>query len=236
MSKISCIYAIVNLRNGKFHARATSKISCIYAIVNIRNGKRYIGGTAHFTRRTWIHRSQLRNGIHDNPSLQEDWNTYGEDAFIFGIIEAVPVEQLKEQEQAYLDAAQPRVYNYGIIAAAPMGGRRHDGWTRGRKHSEQTIHKMRHARANRISAWKSHTPESIEKIRAASMGRKHSEETLAKMRASMMGKNKRVHTHCLRGHKLSPNNVYSARGKRQCRTCALLGRALRKINSRPHAA
>ena len=47
-----------------------------------------MGGT--LARRRWVrHRCHLNQGVHQNRLLQEDWDTYGETAFEFTVIEQV---------------------------------------------------------------------------------------------------------------------------------------------------
>ena len=60
----------------------------IYHIRNIVNEKRYVGQTIQKNpqKRWWYHRHQLRKGIHMSPYLQNAWNKYGEDTFIFDVV------------------------------------------------------------------------------------------------------------------------------------------------------
>ncbi len=190
--------------------RFAFKCSCVYAIVNVMNGKRYIGSTMHFQNRVQMHKFHLRRGTHDNRHLQASWKKYGEDAFVFGIIEEVPVEQMIKQEQAFLDSAQPHVYNTGLVASAPTRGRKFISPMKGPKVSEETRQRMRDSVTRR---WKERPfrewPDELKTRRlatsrnngpraaASNRGQKRSDETKAKLRFAW---------------------------------------ALRRINSRPHAA
>lgn len=62
-------------------------ISCIYTITNKINGKIYVGKTYNFFNRKSQHKCALRENTHENRHLQRAWNTYGEDSFIFEILE-----------------------------------------------------------------------------------------------------------------------------------------------------
>lgn len=95
-------------------ARQTSGI---YAIVNLVNGYMYIGQTAfRFSERWSNHCCDLNQGTHGNRLLQEDWKTYGPDAFEFRILESrrlgldPPMDYLIV-EQRYIAAANVPLYN-----------------------------------------------------------------------------------------------------------------------------
>lgn len=55
----------------------------IYLIYNKVNGKRYIGGSKNLHRRKTMHLSDLRLGKHGNSNLQEEFNSFGGDSFVF---------------------------------------------------------------------------------------------------------------------------------------------------------
>ena len=59
----------------------------IYKITNTANGKVYIGSSVDVHGRFNCHRSDLRNNRHGNQHLQNAWNLYGENSFVFEIIE-----------------------------------------------------------------------------------------------------------------------------------------------------
>ncbi|HEY3417548.1 MAG TPA: GIY-YIG nuclease family protein [Armatimonadota bacterium] len=87
------VYQIKNTVNGKVWVKATPNLKTI-------NGQLV----------------QLRIGSHRNPRLQEAWNLYGEDAFVFEVLEMVPETAestlarqrvLKELEKKWLEKQQP---------------------------------------------------------------------------------------------------------------------------------
>ncbi len=229
--------------------RFVFKGSCVYAIVNVMNGKRYIGSTVNFHCRSALHRNQLRHGRHENRHLQAAWKKYGEDAFVFGIVEDVSIEQMHDREQIYLDAAQPMVYNISKVSyPAALGVKR----------SEATKALMRKAAMERVAAgtngfdnmtaeqkerWRTNLPRAAE----ANRGQKRSEATKARIRAAWVTRKR--NTHCKHGHALTPDNVYWHRGiHKHCAACRKrvraawnarvcdMRKALKLINSRPHAA
>lgn len=65
----------------------------IYVIKNKITGQKYIGSTAHIKQRFSKHKSDLVNNKHHNKLLQDSWNNYGEDNFLFEIIcECDPID------------------------------------------------------------------------------------------------------------------------------------------------
>lgn len=68
-----------------------------YVIENIVNHKKYVGITTNPRVRKNRHFNYLRQGKHPNPILQNSFNFYGEDKFIFTIID----EQDTDKETAY---------------------------------------------------------------------------------------------------------------------------------------
>lgn len=87
----------------------------IYKIINIKNNKFYIGSSKNLEKRWKIHLSNLKRNKHVNCILQRAWNKYGEDSFIFQIVEDCSVEKLFEREQYYIDELKPK-YNIGLNA------------------------------------------------------------------------------------------------------------------------
>lgn len=64
----------------------------IYKIENTENGKVYVGQSVTIERRFTSHRTALRGDYHNNSKLQEDFNKFGEDAFLFEILEEVKIK------------------------------------------------------------------------------------------------------------------------------------------------
>jgi group I intron endonuclease len=84
----------------------------IYRIKNLVNGKCYYGSSKQIEKRFDRHKRELKNNIHINCVLQRAWDKYGENNFIFEIVEECNINILLETEQKYLDL-QPE-YNIGI--------------------------------------------------------------------------------------------------------------------------
>ncbi len=61
-------------------------MGCIYQIRNILNGKIYVGSTwKPLRKRKSEHLTKLRTNKHSSPHLQNSFNKYGEDNFMFDL-------------------------------------------------------------------------------------------------------------------------------------------------------
>lgn len=177
-------------------------ISGIYQIKNRINNKRYIGSAVNLKKRWRQHLNNLCRRRHYNKHLQAAFNKYGEEAFVFSILEKVEEpENLIGCEQHYLDILKPE-YNISPIAGSPMSGRHHTKETcakigtsligkmagerhpmYGKQHSAETRAKMGVAHVGKhLSA------EARTKLSVARTGKCRSTETRAKISASMTGK------------------------------------------------
>ena len=90
-----------------------------YEIKNIKNGKVYIGCSTAHPRRWRQHKLHLRKGTHANKHLQEDYNTFGLEAFEFSVVEEFPSDTpyklLEAKEtQLILEKQQKDVDLYNI--------------------------------------------------------------------------------------------------------------------------
>jgi len=100
-------------------------MAVIYRITNMANGKFYIGSADSFARREWQHKYALRRNEHKNPHLQASWNKYGEEMFVFEIVEAIPEgqEQLVWEDKWLRECVgKPDCYNVNTLATAPRLG------------------------------------------------------------------------------------------------------------------
>jgi len=180
------IYKIMeNLKDYNF--------SGIYAIYNKVNTKLYIGSTNNLRKRLMNHIGGLRSNSHYNSYLQNSWNKYGENNFIYVLIEkVVNIKDLKNREQFYLDLnkSYDREIGYNLaeeanvtflseetrkkIGDAQRGEKNHNY---GKKASQETREKMSKAHEGREYVF----------------GRKVSKETREKMSKINSGKNNRMY-------------------------------------------
>jgi group I intron endonuclease len=170
----------------------------IYKIMNVQNGKFYVGSTKNLLQRTSTHRRRLRTNTHHCPQLQAAWNKYGEQAFVFVVVEEVYGEQhLHLVENKWLAAhfGKPYCYNASRCADAPMRGRTGEQNPRyGVARTDETKQKV----AEGLRRFYAENPDKHPRL-----GTKHTEETIEKIRAQVAGK-QAGEKHHRYGKKLSP--------------------------------
>lgn len=83
----------------------------IYQIKNIINNKSYIGQSTDINKRIAKHKTSLRQNKHDNLYLQNAYNKYGEDNFVFNILCKCDFNELDDKEIFYIK--QYDSYNNG---------------------------------------------------------------------------------------------------------------------------
>lgn len=98
----------------------------IYRIKNPINNKIYIGSTKNIEARWAKHRALLRHNKHQNAHLQNAWNKYGENAFIFEVIEECKIEDLINREQFFIDNLNPEYNQTAIAGKVEMTAERRD--------------------------------------------------------------------------------------------------------------
>lgn len=79
------------------------KKGIIYQIRNLKNEKVYIGSSNNLKKRWNDHKYLLNKNSHHSYHLQRSWNKYGEDSFVFEILEECDEDVLLYREQYYLD-------------------------------------------------------------------------------------------------------------------------------------
>jgi len=126
----------------------------VYKITNIVNNKIYIGSTNNFTVRKQQHIWSLKNKKHRNCLLQRAWDRYGNENFVFEILEEIKnPEEILIREQFFLDLFKSYDrnigYNINIIAGSNIGFKMPDSAKEklrlinlGKKHSEETKRKI----------------------------------------------------------------------------------------------
>lgn len=90
----------------------------IYKITCLPENKVYIGSSNNIKRRWADHKKELRGNRHGNELLQLDWDCYGDDSFIFELIEET--DDIIRREQHWLDLYKDCCYNISKYAWNPM--------------------------------------------------------------------------------------------------------------------
>jgi group I intron endonuclease len=158
----------------------------IYKIINIVNNKFYVGSAVDLKRRKARHFSELRNGRHNNRHLQAAWIKYGEAAFIFVVVEELPLDtDLLATENVWLKehVGKDYCYNIGVDATAPMlgvGGEASPTW--GYRHTKASLQRIGIASKARVQS-----EEEKAKRRVTMRGKPQPAETRAKISATLSG-------------------------------------------------
>ena len=96
----------------------------IYAIRNLQNGKMYIGQSINIYGRWKEHLKNLRDNSHYAKYLQHSFNKYGENGFIYGVIEYCSKEELNEREYYWINYYNTFNEGYNQTIPNPKTGKR----------------------------------------------------------------------------------------------------------------
>ena len=84
----------------------------LYQILNIQNGKRWVSETFDLDVTKYGQFYMLKKGIHPSKELIEDYIIYGEDVFVFSILEIVTdIKNVKSRFEFYINTFKPE-YNF----------------------------------------------------------------------------------------------------------------------------
>jgi len=148
----------------------------IYCITNKVTNQIYIGSAVNYKSRWRNHRNLLTRNRHYNTKLQNSWNFYGENNFLFDILEYVESKELLiEREQFYLNKILFASENDNRFIDLGFNILRNAGNSIGFKHSEETKEKFR-GENNPMYGKQSF------------LGKKHSEESKKQISESKLGK------------------------------------------------
>ena len=116
------VYAIININKcSNVCNMGTPYVGQAMAKPEARKHKMGVGN------RLTSHLRNLRNNVHKNSKLQNAWNKYGDESFIFIIIERVDdLEHLTEREQYWIDEWKSYECGYNLrpIADSSWGNRK----------------------------------------------------------------------------------------------------------------
>jgi group I intron endonuclease len=182
----------------------------VYQIKNKVNNKVYIGSTSNVNKRWDTHLRRLDNNKHHSHYLQNAWNKYGKNCFIFEILETLQSKkEMLDCEQKWLDKTlcfdKENGYNTCKVAGSPLGHKHTEeakqkisARMKGKNHpfygkTLSEAHKIRISNSNigKI-AWNKDVPASDEeRLRLKQIRSEqtiiHSEQTKNKIRDKLMG-------------------------------------------------
>ncbi len=147
-------------------------ISGVYAILNLFNDKIYVGSAKDISDRFSWHHKALEKGKHHSKLLQRSWDKYGEDSFIFFIIDRT--ENRLTVEQFWMDrfaSYNPDCgYNLYAVAGSPAKSKHTEETKRrigeagkGRVMSPETLANMSKAQKNRSPEWRANHSAAMKK-------------------------------------------------------------------------
>jgi predicted GIY-YIG superfamily endonuclease len=146
----------------------------IYQIKNNANGMVYIGQSMHLYKRKSEHFSRLRKNKHDNKHLQNAFNKYGSENFIFEILLYCEEFELTKYENAIKNINKDHCYNIRECADS----------NKGLKHTEQFKKEVSERnKGNTYWLGKHHTEATKELMSKNNgmLGKHHTDETRLKM-------------------------------------------------------
>jgi len=205
----------------KFTPDIKMKVPVIYKIRNVVNQKFYVGSTGNKRERFRTHRNKLRSSKHHCAHLQAAWNKYGEDCFVFEVVEVVSsIDELQKAEDVWLSewVGNENCYNHGLRSGAPWRGvakELHPNF--GRVMSEDQKGVLRKARLAQPDPriGKKHTEETKQRISTAKManpskywqGKTRSDETKIKISEAQKGVKKAPRVYTEEGIRKAPETM-----------------------------
>lgn len=159
--------------------------SAVYKIINLQNNKIYIGSSLNVNQRLNAHKRNLRDNKHINKILQEEYNSFGVQNFVYGIIEYVEYDKelLLDREQYWLDYYKSYDNNYGYNIFSDSRN------ANGYKHTDESKKKMSEFQKGKVLSdeHKNKISETLLK-NPPTKGKIMSDETKQKLSISHTGK------------------------------------------------
>lgn len=169
-------------------------ISCIYTITNVKSNKIYVGKTNNFHYRMTKHKYTLKKGNHINEHLQKAWNKYGEENFMFEILDEVSEDLLMSFEHYWCNILNVHDYlvGYNIRPTHPYNKASNSKITSekiskalmGKKASEESKKRMSEAKKGQILS-EQHKQKISEKLK----GKTKSDNAKINIAKSKLGSN-----------------------------------------------
>ncbi|MEC3020616.1 GIY-YIG nuclease family protein [Bacillus cereus] len=177
----------------------------IYTITNVENKKVYIGQSTNLEARENRHFWFLKQNRHPNDHLQKAFNKYGQDNFVFEIIEETTDTDLDKKEMYYISLLKSNNRKYGY--------NKESGGSLGKRHCEET-RKMMSERQKKFA----NLPEQKKRVSEWAKNRKRSEKERKLHRERVQGERSSL-------AKLSEENV------REIKTALFLGIAPKELSN-----
>lgn len=181
----------------------------IYTIQNIVTGKLYIGCAVDIKKRWKTHKLRLTKGVHENSYLQNAWNKYGKDNFLFEILEECEEQFLYSLEHYWCNLLDINNTGYNIRPTSPNGkagisqetktkiseSRIGHSWNKGSKWNPEAKQRQSEMAKRRGVSDKCRAAQReklinghSEKLRTINLGSKRSLESIEVMRRKATGK------------------------------------------------
>lgn len=159
----------------------------VYIIVNTVSGGIYIGSSVNVRRRWNEHRSSFRKDSNSCVILQSAWNKYGEESFVFAVLQYVDSkDDLHVEEQRYIDKLKPE-YNAQPQVKRP-GPRIYSEESKEKirqSHLGKTLSEEHKQKLREVMTGRQFTPEWIEHLKEAQTRRTITDEQKAEFVARM---------------------------------------------------
>lgn len=167
--------------------------SGIYIITCLVSGKYYIGRAINWKDRLYGHKTKLKSNSHDNIHLQNAYNLYGMENFIFELLEEYPKEFLCSMENWWCNMllAHNPEFGYNIAPTNPFGKLSNSEQTRKRiSESKKGVSFSEQHKKNLSAGQKGKivSEETKEKLRKIHTGKTNSPEARAKLSLKHKGK------------------------------------------------
>lgn len=204
-----------------------AKVSGIYTVTNLVNGKIYLGKSNDLNHRKEEHYRLLRRGVHKNSYIQSSWNIYGEENFLYEILEYHDEKYLPSMEHwwATMLNVHNSEYGYNLMPTHPYktylwskemllkreATRKKNAEERGYYNSPEAREKMSKSAMGKVisehqrelariaNTGRKRTPESIEKTASKIRGRKRGNKNSPEILKRIADK--------LRGRKRTPDQI-----------------------------
>lgn len=85
----------------------------------LTTNKVYVGSTKQGKKRPLSHIRNLNKGCHDNDYLQKAWDRYGQDDFVWYIVEECSLDKLQDREQWWVGFLRATDERYGFNLCYP---------------------------------------------------------------------------------------------------------------------